>query len=229
MELTTDDIKAIRQYADKLEKWSENLSYDIRHARNLWVELTLSLYPQSVQDIATWLADIPAAGEKTGNAFEELSKYVHEIDAWRNQGVYPEELGDYCVRINRLIKVTRDIISILRNMSGSGSPEQSETKAKTAVKSNSPQEPRHESFASLSKEALMAYKLHYETGLTVQQVAKQMTSRLKLDKALRPFQISRWIRQAEGVYKNSQIPIRSVALRESEIKAQSAKTDSTET
>lgn len=229
MELTQDEIKTIRQCADKLEQWSENLSYDIRPAKNLWVELTLSLYPQNVQGIASRLADIPAAGEKAGNAFEELAKYLHEIDAWRNQGVYPEELGDFCVRINRLIKVTRNIISIMRNISGSGEPEKSETKTKTVEKSNAPQEPEHESSEALSEEAVMAYKLHFESGLTIQQVARQMTSRLKLDKALRPFQISRWIKQAEGLHKHSRIPIHSVAPKESDIKAKSTKTDSTET
>jgi len=229
MELTPDDIKTIRQYADKLEKWSENLSYDIRSARNLWVELTLSLYPQNVQDIASWLAEIPAAGQKAGKAFEELSKLVHEIDAWRNQGVYPEELGDFCVRINRLIKVTRNIISTLRNMSDPGEAEQSETKAKTVEKSDAPEKPQHESATALSKEALMAYKLHYETGLTIQQVANRIAVELKLDKTPRPWQISRWIKQAESLYKHSRIPIRSVVPGASGVPDQSAKTDTTKT
>jgi hypothetical protein len=66
MELTSDNIKTIRQYADMLEKWSENLSYDIRSARNLWVELTLSLRPQNVQGLASWLANVPTTGQKAG-------------------------------------------------------------------------------------------------------------------------------------------------------------------
>ena len=225
MELTPDEIKAIGQCADKLEKWSENLSYETHPAGNLWMELTLLLYPQSIQGITSWLADIPTADQKAGMAFDDFTKLVNEIDAWRYQGVYPEELGDFCVRINRLIKITRDIISILRDISGSGEPERSATKTKKVEKSNAPEEPRHESSAFLSKEALMAYKLHYETGLTIQQVAKQMTNQLKLDKALRPWQISRWIKQAEGVYKNSRIPIRSVEPGASGIQDQPARTD----
>lgn len=229
MELTPDNIKTIRQYADKLEKWSENLSYDIRSARNLWVELTLLLRPQNVQGLASWLANIPTTGQKAGKELEELTKLVHEIDAWRNQGVYPEELGDFCVSINRLIKVTRNIISILRNMSGSDGSEQSETKAKTVEEANAREKPEHASTTTLSQEALTAYKLHYEMGLTIQQVARKMTTELKLDRALRPWQISRWIKQAESLYKRSHIPIRSVAPGASGTTPRSAKTDTTKT
>jgi len=238
MELTSDNIKTIRQYADKLEKWSENLSYDIRSARNLWVELTLSLRPQNVQGLASWLANIPTTGRKAGKELEELSKLVQEVDAWRNQGVYPEDLGDFCVRINRLTRVTRNIISLFRNMSGSGEPEPSDTKAVTVEKSNTsetretkpaPTDPPYSAVKSLPKEALMAYEFHYEMGLTIQQVAKRMTAELKLDKTLRPWQISRWIKQAESQHKSSRIPIRSVAPGTPGITARSAKTDATKT
>jgi hypothetical protein len=50
-------------------------------------------------------------------------------------------------------------------------------------------------------------------GLSVQQVAKRMTAELKLDKALRPWQISRWIKQVESRHKRTRIPIRSIYLK----------------
>jgi hypothetical protein len=233
MELTSDNIKTIRQCADKLEKWSEILSYDIRSARNMWVELTLSLHPQSVQGLASWLAGIPETGQKAGKELEELSELVQKVDAWRNQGVYPEDLGDFCVHINRLTKVTRSIISALRNMSGSDEKELSETKDVTAENSNLPEKPQtnkassvpdRTSARSLSREALMAYKLHHEMGLTIQQVTKRMASELKLEKAPRPWQISRWIKQVEGQHKRSRIPIRSIHPKASETSTRSPKT-----
>jgi hypothetical protein len=227
MALSSDNVKTIRLIADKLEKWSENLSYDIRSARNLWVELTLSLYPQNVQGIASWLANIPTTGRKAGKELDELSKLVQEVDTWRNQGVYPEDLGDFCVRINRLMKVTRNIISTLRKISGSDEPEQSEVKAETVEKSNASEKTERVSAKPLSQEALMAYKLHYETGLTIQQIAKRMTAEFKLDTTLRPWQISRWIKQAESRHKQSRIPIRSIAPKTSETTPQSANTDAT--
>ena len=229
MALSSDNIKTIKEYADKLEKWSENLSYDIRSARNLWVELTLSLRPQSVQGFASWLASIPTTGQKASKELEELSRLVQEVDTWRYQGVYPEDLGDFCVRINRLMKVTRNIISTLRKISGSGEPEISETKAKTIEQSNAQEKPEHASTIAPSQEALMAYKLHYDMGLPIQQVAKRMTTELKLDKTLRPWQISRWIKQVENQHIRARIPIRSVAPGASGTTAQSAKTDATET
>jgi hypothetical protein len=239
MELSSDNVKTIRLIANKLEKWADNLSYEIRPAGNLWVELTLSLYPHNVHDIASWLADIPTTGQKAGEALEELSELVQKIDAWRNQGVYPEDLGDFCACVNRLIKVTRNTVSLLRDISGSDEPEVSETKAAavTVEKSNSsetqeikpvPVDPFCTAVKSLPKEALMAYKLHYEMGLTIQQVAKQMTKQLKLNKALRPFQISRWIKQIESQRKRMQIPIRSIAPRASGTTARS-KTDTPKT
>jgi len=123
MALSSDNIKTIRQFADKLERWAVNLSYSTSPAENLWVELTLSLYPQDVHDIASWLAGISKPDQKARIKFEELSQLVQEINAWRNQGIYPEDLGEFCARINRLMKVTRNIISTLRNISG---PEESE-------------------------------------------------------------------------------------------------------
>ena len=231
MALSSDNIKTVRQFADKLEKWAENLSYGISPSENLWVELTLALYPQDVHDIASWLAGISKPDQKDRIKFEELSQLVQEIDAWRNQGIYPEDLGEFCVRINRLMKATRNIISILRNISGSEESEPPENKAVTAAKSNAPETPQtnpasiapyYTSAMTPSQEAMMAYKLHYETGLTIQQVAKRMTAELKLDKALRQWQISRWIKQVENQHIETRIPIRSIAPRASGTPARSA-------
>lgn len=219
MALSSDNVKTVRLYADKLEKWSENLSYSVHPPGNLWMELTLSLRPQNVQGFASWLADIPTAGQKAGKALEELSKLVQEVDAWRSHGVYPEDLGDFCASINRLMKVTRNIISILLNISGSEESEPVETKVIPVEKSNAPEaqqtKPACTSDKTLSKEALTAYMLHCEMGLTIQQVAKRMTAELKLDKALRQWQISRWIKQVENQHISTHIPIRSVAPRAS--------------
>jgi len=229
MELTSDNIKTIRKFADKLDKWSENLSYSTSPAGNLWVELTLSLYPQDVQEIASWLADIPVTGQKAGKELEELSQLVQEVDTWRNQGVYPEDLGDFCVRINRLMKVTLNIISILRKISGSGESESCSEccipSSQDAERRTQDQDCHHAPDKQLSTEALMAYKLHYEMGLTIRQVAKRMTAELKLDKALRAWQISRWIKQAESRHIRAHIPVRSVAPKTSGTPARSAKID----
>jgi len=231
MALSSDNIKTIKHFADKLEEWAENLSYSVRPPGNLWMQLTLSLRPQNVQGFTSWLADISKSGQKAGKALTELSRLVQEVDAWRNHGVYPEDLGEFCARINRLMKVTRNIISILRSMSGSGKPELSETKTKTVEKSNPPDKPERASNIAIasSQEALMAYKLHCEMGLTIQQIAKKMTAELKLDKALRPWQISRWIKQAESLHKRSSIHIRSFAPGASETIERSAKTDAAKT
>ena len=238
MALSSDNVKTIRLIADKLEKWAEDVTYDIRPARNLWVELTLSLYPQNVHGLASWLANIPTTGQRIGKEFEELSELVQKIDAWRNHGVYPEDLGDFCASINRLMKVTRDIISLLRDMSGSGESVLPETKVVTVEESNTTKTqeikpaPTASSLVadkSLPKEALMAYKLHYEMGLTIQQVAKRMTKELKLEQILRPWQISRWIKQVESKSKRSPIPIRSIAPEATGSIKQSTKHDATKT
>lgn len=234
MALSSDNIKTARQFADKLEKWAENLSYSTSPPENLWLELTLSLYPQDVHSIASWLANIPTTGQKAGKELEEISKLVQKVDAWRNQGVYIEDLGEFCARINRLIKVTRNIISILRKISGSEESEPPETKAVPAEKSSAPETPETNpasmvadcaSAMSPSQKAMMAYKLHYEMGLTIQQVAKRMTAELKLDKALRQWQISRWIKQVENQQIRTRIPVRSVAPKTSGTTARSTKTD----
>lgn len=238
MALSSDNVKTIRLIADKLEKWAEDVTYDIRPARNLWVELTLSLYPQNVHGLASWLTNIPMTGQRIGKEFEELSEMIQKIDAWRNHGVYPEDLGDFCASINRLMKITRDIISLLRDMSGSGESQPQETKAVTIEKANTPgtreikPAPKASSLAadkSLPKEALMAYRLHYEMGMTIQQVAKRMTIELKLEQLLRPWQISRWIKQVESMHKRSRIPIRSIAPDASGSIKRPTKTDAAKT
>jgi hypothetical protein len=217
MALSSDNVKIVRQYAGKIEEWAENLSYSTSPAENLWYELTLSLYPQDLQGIASWLANISATADNIRQEFEELSKLVQEIDAWRNQGVYPEDLGDFCARVNGLMKVTRNIISILHNISGSGEAEPPETQPIKAPEVGTQPHGRENlpilqaADKALPKEALMAYKLRYEDRLNIQQIAKKMTAELKLDKSLRPWQISRWIKQVENLHKRTRIPIRSIA------------------
>jgi hypothetical protein len=243
MALSSDNIKTIRQYADQLDKWAENLSYNTSPAGNLWVELTLLLYPQDVQGIASWLGNIPTTGQKIRKELEEFSKLVQAVDAWRYQGVYPEDLGEFCARIHKLMKVTQNIVSILRMISGSGEgdpilrtnckmgiqSEPPEAKAIAVEKSNAPEtqqiKPACTTDEHISKEALMVYELHCEMGLPIQQVAKRMTAELKLDKALRQWQISRWIKQVENGHKRTRIPVRSIAPRTSGTTAQSAKID----
>ncbi len=232
MALSLDNIKTVRQFADKLEKWAENLSYSASTAENLWVELTLSLYPQDVHDIASWLANIPTTRHKARRKFEELSQLVQEVDAWRNQGIYPEDLGEFCARINRLIKVTMNIISALRNISGPEESEPPEDKAATVENLEVLQTPQTNPSSPVpdytsawppSQEAMMAYRLHHDMGLTIQQVAKRMTAELKLDKTLRQWQISRWIKQVENQQIQAHIPIRSVAPGASGTPARSAR------
>jgi len=232
MALSSDNIKTIRQFADKLEKWAGNLSYSTSPAGNLWLELTLLLYPQDVHSMASSLANNPTKGQKAAKELEELSQLVQKVDAWRNQGIYIEDLGEFCARINRLIKVTLSIISTLRNISGPGESEPPETKAVPAEKSNALQTPQPNpasmvadcaSAMAPSQQALMAYKLHYEMGLTIQQIAKRMTAELKLDKYLRQWQISRWIKQVENQDISTRIPIRSVAPRASGTTERSAR------
>jgi len=230
MTLSSDNVKIIRQIADRLEKWSENLSYSTSPGENLWVELTLSLYPQDVQDIVYRLGKIPVKGPNIRKDFEEFSKLVLKIDAWRNQGVYPEDLGEFCARVHLLMKAARNIISVLRTLSGPNESGPSETEAVKEEKSNvaETQEIKKPACAlekKLSTEAMMAYRLHYETGLPIHKVAKKMTAELKLDKALRPWQISRWIKQAENLHKHTRIPIRSIVPEKSGMSKQTAKND----
>jgi len=224
MALSSDNIDTARQFADRLEKWAVNLSYSTSATVNLWLELTLSLYPHDVHSMASWLAKISSTGQKTVKELEELSQLVQKVDAWRNQGVYIEDLGEFCARVNRLMKVTLNIISTLRNISGLEESEPAETKAVPAEKSIALQTPETNpasmavdctSAMTPSQQSLMAYKLHYEMGLTIQQIAKRMTAELKLDKALRQWQISRWIKQVENQNISMHIPIRSVAPRAS--------------
>ena len=233
MALSSDNINTAKQFADKLEKWAGNLSYSTSATVNLWLELTLSLYPQDIQSIASWLAGVPTTSQKTVKELEEFSQLVQKVDAWRNRGVYIEDLGEFCACINRLMKITMNIISTLRNISCPEEAELAEDKAAPAVeKSDALQTPQTipasieadcPSVMSPSQKALMAYKLHYEMGLTIHQVAKRMTAELKLEKALRQWQIARWIRQVEKQNISTQIPIRSIAPRPSGTTDRSAK------
>jgi hypothetical protein len=62
------------------------------------------------------------------------------------------------------------------------------------------------------KEALMAYNLHYEMGLTQSQVAKRMTAKLKRDKHIRQWEVSRWIKQVENWRIRTGLPVDSVPV-----------------
>ena len=78
MALTSDNIQTIKQFADKLEKWANNLSYSTSQTKNFWVELILFFYPQDLQVTVSWLANIPTIGQKVQKDFEELSKMIGE-------------------------------------------------------------------------------------------------------------------------------------------------------
>jgi len=226
--------KTIRQFADKLEKWAENLTYSTSSTKNLWVELNLSLYPRDMQDTVSWMADIPAIEKKITGQLEELFKLVQEVDAWRNHGIYPEDLEEFCARVDQLKQVNLNIIHILRKTSAAAGNKPPATEVTAIKKSDLPQtqesdpagiKPDSVTSKMPRKEALTAYKLHYETGLTLPQIARRMTAELKLDKALRQWQISRWIKQVENQHIHKQIPVRSIAPRTSGTTARSAKTD----
>jgi len=214
--------KSLRQFADKLEKWAENLSYGTSPAKNLWVELNLSLYPRDMQDTVSWLAAFPAIEKKIPSQLEELSELVQEVDAWRNYGIYPEDMDEFRAHIDRLKQVTLNIILTLRKISGAAESQPSAIEAITAEKSSGPESQETDSAGFRPdgttskmprKEALTAYKLHYETGLTLPQIARRMTAELQLDKPLRQWQISRWIKQVANWHKRMRIPVHSVPRR----------------
>ena len=232
MALASD--KTIRQFADKLEKWAENLTYGTSPTKNLWVELNLSLYPQDMQDTVSWLADIPAIEKKIPRDLEELSELVQEVDAWRNYGIYPEDLEEFCARIDRLKQVTLNIIHILRKTSGAAEPQPPVTKAITVEKSNLPEtqetgpaviKPDGVTSKMPRKEALTAYKLYFDAGLTLPQIARRMTAELKLDKPLRQRQVARWIKQVVQWHIRTRIPIQSVPRRSPTTAAHPVKTN----
>ena len=220
--MALDSDKTIRQFADKLEKWTENLSYDTSPAKNLWVELSLSLYPRDMQDTVSWLAAIPAIEKKIPSQLEELSQLVQEVDAWRNHGIYPEDMDEFCARVDRLKQVTLNIILTLRKTSAAAGNQPPATEAIAVEKSDLPQT-RETGPAVIKqnvttskipqKEALTAYKLYFDAGLTLPQIARRMTAEMKLDKPLRRREVARWIKQVVQWHIRTHIPIQSVPRR----------------
>jgi len=207
MTLTSDNIQTVKQFADKLEKWATNLSYITCPTKNFWVELNLFFYPQDLQDTVSWLASISTIGRRVQKDFKELFKMVQKADAWHIQGIYQEELGEFGALINRLKEVALNIVFALREISDASKSEPPVSGAITVEKSNA-SEMRETKLTEMGldgapiklprKEALMAYKLHYEMGLTQLQVAKRMTGELKLDKPVRQWEVSRWIKQVRN-------------------------------
>ena len=236
MVLSSDNIKTIRQFADKLEKWSENLTYSISSTKNLWVELNLSLYPRDMEDTVSWLAGIPGIEKKIPGDIEELSGLVQEVDAWRNYGIDPEDLDEFCARIDRLKQVTLNIILTLQKTSGAAETQPPVTEAIAVEKSDAPETQETDAAGIMPdgvtskmppKEALTAYKLYFDTGLTLPQIAKRMTAELKLDKALRQWEVSRWVKQVINwhIRMRIRIPIQSVPRRSPTTAARPDKTD----
>jgi len=224
MALSLDNIKAIGQFTDKLEKWAENLSYDTSPTKNLWVELNLSLYPRDMQDTVSWLAGIPGIEKKITGQLEELSKLVQEVDAWRNHGIYPEDLDEFCARVDRLKQVTLNIILTLQKTSGAAETQPPVSEAIAVEKSDIPQtqetnpaviKPDVATSKMPRKEALTAYKLYFDAGLTLPQITRRMTAELKLDKPLRQREVARWIKQVVNWYIRTRIPVQSVPRRPS--------------
>jgi len=220
MALTSDNIKMIKQFADKLDEWATNLSYITCPTKNFWVELNLFFYPQDLQDTVSWLASIPTIGQRIQKDFKELFKKVQKADAWHIQGIYQEELGEFGALIDRLKEVALNIVFILRKVSDTSEPELPVTEAIAVEKSNA-SEVRETKLTEMGladirvklprKEALMAYKLRYETGLTQLQVAKRMSCELKLDKPVRKWEVSRWIKQVENWRIRRGLPVDSVS------------------
>jgi hypothetical protein len=234
MALASD--KTLKQFAGKLDEWSENLSYSTSTAKNLWLELNLSLYPRDMQDTISWLAAIPGIEKKITSQLEELSKLVQEVDAWRNHGIYPEDLEEFRTRIDRLEQVTLNIIHILRNTSEASEIQPPASEAIAVEKSDLPQtqetgpaviKPDVANSKMPRKEALTAYKLYFDAGLTLPQIARRMTAELKLDKLIRQNQVARWIKQVVQWHIRMRIPIQSVPPRSPTTAAHAIKTNST--
>jgi len=232
MALASDET--LKQFTDKLEKWAENLSYGTSPAKNLWVELNLSLYPRDMQDTISWLAAIPAIEKKIPRQLEELSGLVQEVDAWRNHGIYPEDLNEFCSRVDRLKQVTLNIIFTLRKTSAAEGNQPSETEAIAVEKSDLSEsqvsvppgiKPDRVTSKMPQKEALKAYKLYFDAGLTLPQIARRMTAEMKLDRPLRQRQVARWIKQVVQWHIRTRIPIQSIPRRTPGKATLSVKTD----
>jgi len=59
----------------------------------------------------------------------------------------------------------------------------------------------------------MAYKLHYEMGLTHSQAAKRITTELKLGKPVRRWEVSRWMKQVKNWHIRTGLPVPSIPER----------------
>jgi hypothetical protein len=219
MTLTSDNIQIIKQFADKLEKWTNNLSYNASETKNFWVELTLFFYPQNLQATVSWLANIPVIGPKIQKDFDELTGIIHKVDIWHIQGVFQDELGEFSMLIDRLKEAALNIVFSLRKILETEKSEQPVPEAIALEKSES-SELRAKESATMNldgvagklprKEALMAYSLCYETDLTKSQIAKRITTELKLGKPVRPWEVSRWIEQVKHWRLRKGLPVDSV-------------------
>ena len=198
--LTSDHIESIKQSADKLEGWVGNLSYGTCPAKNFLVELTLSFYPYDLDTTVSLLGSIPKRGRQVRRDFEELCLMIQKVDAWNSHGVYKEEMDDFIALINRLRKTALGIVSVLREISADQKTTASEqAPVKPEIRKANPVNPSRKGPTARRPDevAFMAYKL-YGMGLNELQVAKRMTSELKMDKPIRGWAVSRWIKQVEN-------------------------------
>jgi len=219
MTLTSDNIRTIKQFADKLEKWANNLSYSTSGTKNFWVELILFFYPQDLQVTVSWLAIIPTIGQKVQKDFEELSKIIHKVDIWYSQGVCQGEFGEFDAAIDRLKEVALNIVFNLRNISDAGRSDPPMTEAITLEKSNT-SELRETKTSKMElegvpaktpgEEALMAYNLHCKKDLTHSQITKRITIELNHVKPVRQWEVSRWIKQVKNWRIRIGLPVDSV-------------------
>ena len=219
MTLTPDNIESIKQFADKLEEWANNLSYSKSENKNFWVELVLFFYPQNLEDTVLKLANIPDKGQKIQKDFEELSKMIHKVDIWYMQSVCQDEFEEFSELIEKIKKVALNIVFSLRKIFSEDRSDHTGIKKTILEKSKSSElrvtEPGGKEYEKVTakiprKEALMAYHLHCEMGLTQSQVAKRITSELKPDKPVRAWEIMRWIKQVENWRIRRGFPVESV-------------------
>jgi len=203
--LTSDHVESIRQSADKLEGWAGNLSYGTCPGKNFLVELTLSFYPYDLDTTVSLLGSIPKKGRQVRRGFEELCMMIQKVDAWNSHGVYWEEMDDFIALINRLRKTALGIVSVLREISADcPTPALEQPPAKPEIRKANPVNPSRKGPTAKRPDevAFMAYKLH-QMGLNELQVAKRMTGELKLDKPIRGWAVSRWIKQVENWQLNT--------------------------
>jgi len=204
--LTSDHIESIRQSADKLEGWVGNLTYGTCPGKNFLIELTLSFYPYDLDTTVSLLGSIPQKGRQVRRDFEELCMMIQKVDAWNSHGVYQEEMDDFIALINRLRKTALSIVSVLREISADCQTPvpQMLTEIKSEIKESNPNNSSRRGVIAKRPDevAFLAYKLH-QMGLNELQVAKRMTSELKMDKPVRGWAVSRWIKQVENWQLNA--------------------------